>query len=205
MKISRLIALTTLLVTLAAPSVFAQTKIAGVDMKKLFNGYYKTRLAQNALEARKTELRKEIKDMADSLDKSQADYKQLLDQANDQAISSDERDRRKQALTDKLKEINDSKMAIDQFQRQAEAQLADQSQRMSGNLVTEIQKAVADKAKAGSYTFVLNTSNNETVVYASDTIDLTSAVLGQLNAGAPIDVSGSRSSLFDSTNNFNLR
>jgi Skp family chaperone for outer membrane proteins len=205
MKISRLIALTTLLVTLAAPSVFAQTKIAGVDMKKLFNGYYKTRLAQNALEARKTELRKEIKDMADSLDKSQADYKQLLDQANDQAISSDERDRRKQALADKLKEINDSKMAIDQFQRQAEAQLADQSQRMSGNLVTEIQKAVADKAKAGSYTFVLNTSNNETVVYASDTIDLTSAVLGQLNAGAPIDVSGSRSSLFDSTNNFNLR
>jgi Skp family chaperone for outer membrane proteins len=133
-------------------------------------------------------LRKEIKDMADGLDKAQADYRNLLDQASDPAISADERDRRKQATADKAKEINNSKSAIDQFQRQAEAQLADQSQRMSADIVGEIQKAVAAKARAGGYSLVMNGASTEVVVFAGADTDITASVLAQLNAGAPIDV-----------------
>jgi outer membrane protein len=188
MKNLRLTLLTVVLLTATAFSASAQTKVANVDMKKIFNGYWKTKQATTALENRKTELRKEIKDMADGLDKAQADYKQLLDQSNDQAISADERDKRKQAAADKAREINTSKVALEQFQRQAESQLADQSQRMSGNLVTEIQKAVADKAKAGGYTLVLNAATTEVVVYSDSQADITDAVLAQLNAGAPIDL-----------------
>ena len=180
--------LTLALLVATAVSACADSKVASVDMKKLFNGYYKTKLAQSSLEGRKLELRKEIKDMADGLEKAQTDYKQLLDQVNDPALSADERDKRKQAAADKAKEITSSRTAIEQFQRQAEAQLADQSQRMSANLVGEIQKAVADKAKAGGYTLVMNAGSTEVVVFASDTNDLTVTVLAQLNAGAPIDV-----------------
>lgn len=188
MKNLRNAILTVALLAIATVSASAETKLATVDMKKLFNSYYKTRLAQTALESRKSELRKEVKDMADSLDKAQADYKLLLDQSNDQTLSAEERDKRKLAAADKAKEIAASRGAIEQFQRQAEAQLADQSQRMSGNLVTEIQKAVTDKAKAGGYTVVLNSASVETVVYASQAGDITDSVLSQLNAGAPIDV-----------------
>jgi outer membrane protein len=189
MKNLRTSILTVVLLIVTVVSASAETKVASVDMKKLFNGYYKTKLAQASLETRKTELRKEIKDMADGLEKSQATYKQLLDQASDPAISDDERTKRKQATADKAKEIGNSRAAIEQFQRQAEAQLADQSQRMSANLVGEIQKAVADKAKAGGYSFVMNSASVEVVVFASTDNDLTTAVLAQLNAGAPIDVS----------------
>jgi outer membrane protein len=189
MKNIRHLILTAALLAATALSATAQTKIATVDMKKLFNGYYKTKLAQTSLESRKTELRKEIKDMADGLDKAQTDYKKLLDQSSDPALSADERDKKKQASLDKAKEINSSKAAIEQFQRQAEAQLADQSQRMSGNLVSEIQKAVAEKAKAAGYSIVLNAASVETVVYAGTDNDLTGPVLDQLNAGAPVDVS----------------
>ena len=188
MKNLRLTFLTVVLLAATAFSAAAQTKLATVDMKKIFNGYWKTRQATAALENRKTELRKEMKDMTDGLDKAQNDYKQLLDQANDPAISADERDKRKQAAGNKAKEINASKAALDQFQRQADAQLADQSQRMSGNLVTEIQKAVSDKAKAAGYTIVVNSSNPEAVIYVSPDVDITDAVLVQLNAGAPIDL-----------------
>jgi outer membrane protein len=192
MKNIRMVILTaTLLAFLSVPAL-AQTKVGSVDMQKLFNGYWKTKQAQTALENRKSELRKEIKDMADGLDKAQAAYKTLLDQANDQAISADERDKRKASASDKAKEITTSKVAIEQFQRQAEAQLADQSQRMSANLVGEIKKAVTEKAKAGSYSLVVNsavTPSNESIVYASPDNDLTTTVLTQLNAGAPIDVS----------------
>ena len=188
MKNLRYALLTIALLVATVVSASAESKVATVDMKKLFNGYYKTKLAQSSLESRKAELRKEIKDMADGLEKAQADYKQLLDQANDQAISADEREKRKQAGADKAKEITNSRTAIEQFQRQAEAQLADQSQRMSANLVGEIQKAVADKARAGGYTAVLSSDKVEVVIYASADNDLTAAALAQLNAGAPIDV-----------------
>jgi len=189
MKYLRYTILTLALLVATVVSASADTKLATVDMKKLFNDYYKTRLAQTSLEGRKTELRKEIKDMADGLEKSQADYKRMLDQASDPAISADERDKRKQATADKAKEINSSRAAIDQFQRQAESQLADQSQRMSANLIGEIQKAVADKAKAGGYSMVLNSGSVEVVVFANNDNDITTNVLAQLNAGAPIDVS----------------
>ena len=189
MKKLHLTILTVALLAVMTISASAQTKIVSVDMKKLFDGYWKTKQSQIILENSKNDMRKEIKDMADGLDKAQAAYKTLLDQANDQAISQDERDKRKLAAGDKAKEINTSKAAIEQFQRQAEAQLADKSQRLSANLVNDIQKAVQEKAKAGNYSLVVNAANSEAFVYVGPDNDLTSTVLGQLNAGAPIDVS----------------
>jgi len=188
MKNLRLMLLTVVLLAGTAISATAQSKLATVDMKKVFAGYWKTKQATLALENRKTELRKEMKDMADGLDKAQTDYKQMLDRAGDPAISSDERDKRTLAAADKAKEINSTKTTLDQFQRQAEAQLAEQSQRMSGNLVVDIQKAVADKAKAGGYTVVINSANTEAFIYVGPETDITDSVLAELNAGAPIDV-----------------
>jgi outer membrane protein len=195
MKNFRLTFLTVILLAAMAFSADAQTKVASVDMKKIFNSYWKTKQASAALENRKTELRKELKDMADSLEKAQTDYKQLLDKVNDPAISADERDKRRQAAEDKAKDIANSKAAFDQFQRQADAQLADQSQRMSGNLVVEIQKAVAGKAKAGGYTMVVNSASAEAFIYVSPDSDITDSVLAQLNAGAPIDLNKPTGSL----------
>jgi outer membrane protein len=190
MKNLRLPLLTVLLLAAMTFSAAAQSKIATVDMKKIFEGYWKTKQATLALENRKTELQKEMKEMTDGLDKAQTDYKKLLDQSNEPAISADEREKRKQNAADKAKEINSTKLSIEQFQRQAQTQIGSQSQRMSANLVTEIQKAVADKAKAGGYTLVMNAAAAEliTVVYSDPKVDITADVVAQLNAGAPIDV-----------------
>ena len=188
MKNLRLTLLTAVLLVATACGASAQTKVASVDMKKIFDSYWKKKQATVALENRKAELTKELKDMAAGLEKAQQTYTQLLDQSNDQAISADERDKRKQAAGDKAKEINTSKAALEQFQRQAEAQLADQSQRMSGNIVTEIQKAVADQAKAGGFSIVLNSASTEVVVYTDSKADITDAVIGQLKLSEPVDL-----------------
>lgn len=205
MKMLRTTILTALLLAVLSVPALAQTKIATVDMEKIFKGYWKTKQAEVALNKRVADLQKEIKDMADGLDKAQADYTKLLDQANDQALAAAERAKRKQAAADKLKELNNSKAAIDQFNRQAQSQVLDQRQRMTANLVSEIQKAVGDKAKAGGYTLVVNSAVTEAVVYSSGD-DLTDAVLRQLNAGAPIELPQSAevtpiTTLLSSTNN----
>jgi Skp family chaperone for outer membrane proteins len=170
----------------------AQVKIATVDMRKLLNGYWKTKQANAALDARKADLRKELKDMADGLDKAQADYKLLLTQASDPAISEEERTRRHEALNDKTKQINDSKAAFDQFSRQAEVQLQDQVQRMTSNLIADIQAAVGAQAKISGVSMVLNGAA-DSVIYNKGDNDLTPDVLKQLNAGAPIDLNPSTS------------
>ena len=168
-------------------SASAQSKIASVDMKKLFNGYYKTKMAQTAMDKDKNDLRKELKDMADGLEKARADYKQLLSQANDPAITTDEKDKRKASAMEKAKDVNGRQVAFEQYQRQAETQLNDKSQRIVSNLVGEIQKVVADKAKSGGYTLIVNSAANDALLYTSPDSDLTAAVITQLNAGAPID------------------
>jgi outer membrane protein len=182
-----------LLMTILSGSALAQTKIATVDLKKLFDSYYKTKLAQVSIQERATQLDKDDKGMKDDLKKGGDDYQALVQQANDQALSAEERDRRKQAADDKLKQLQASKAAIDQFERQAQTTLGEQRQRMRENILTEIKAAVTAQAKSGGYTLVFDTAaetvnGTMAIVYTNGDNDLTAAILSQLNAGAPIDV-----------------
>jgi outer membrane protein len=189
MKIVRTTLLTLMLLTALALPAMAQTKVATVDMRKIFNAYYKTKLASDALDKRKVELHKDIKDMEDGLEKAQEDYKHLSVQVDDPAVSADERNRRTAALTDANKDISDRKANLESYSRQAQTQLSEQSQRMTSNLVSEIQKVVADRAKVEGYTLVLNSATTEVVVYSATGVnDLSDEVIKQLNAGAPIDL-----------------
>jgi Skp family chaperone for outer membrane proteins len=181
-----------MLAFLSVPAL-AQTKIGTVDLRKLFDGYWKTKQAQTAITDRKTQLDTDDKTMRDELKKGSEEYQKLLEQANDQALSADQRDKRKQAAADKLKQLQDSKAAIDQFERQAQITLSDQIQRMRESVLGEIKAAVSGKAKAAGYSLVIDaaaeTANATTaVVYSSGENDLTDLVLKQLNAGAPIDL-----------------
>jgi len=207
-----------LLALLSATPASAQTaKIGTVDLRKLFDGYWKTKQAQTALNSRKAELDQDDKTMRDNLKKGSDEYQKLLEQANDQAISSEERDRRKQVAADKYKQLVESKNALDNFERQAQVTLSDQGQRMRENILTEIKAAVATQARTAGYTLVIDaaaeTANATTaVVYTSGENDLTAAVLKQLNAGAPISTAPTpapttTSALFSNSNSpsINLR
>ena len=79
MKNLRLLIVTAALMAVAL-SASAQSKIASVDMKKIFNNYYKTKLAQAVIDKEKADLSKDIKDMSEALTKARADYKLHLGQ-----------------------------------------------------------------------------------------------------------------------------
>jgi outer membrane protein len=210
MKFLRAAVLTILLLAFLSVPALAQTKIATVDLRKLFDGYWKTKQAQMVLNDRQAQLTKDAKSMHDDLKKGGDEYQKLLEQANDQAISADERDRRKSATADKLKQLQETKSAMDQFDRQMQITLQEQQMRMRENILTEIKAAVSAQAKIAGYSLVLDaaaeTANaTAAVIYNSGENDLTAAVLKQLNAGAPIStlsapVMTSPSSLLLNTN-----
>jgi outer membrane protein len=198
MKFLRIILPAILLMTLLSGSAFAQSKVATVDLQKLLKGFWKAQRANALIQDRFAKDQSDDKDMIARLKKMNDDYEQLLSQADDPAISSDERDKRKQSAADKLKDIQGEKANVDQFERQEMATLDDQRQRMVKSSLDEIKAAVSSKAKTDGYTVVLDTSSRtlnlgggsvelpSEVVYTSGD-DLTDAVLAQLNAGAPID------------------
>ncbi|HEV2456309.1 MAG TPA: OmpH family outer membrane protein [Verrucomicrobiae bacterium] len=182
-----------LLVAVSGAPAFGQSKIATVDLKKLFENYYKTKLATAAVQQRADELDKDYSTMAADLKKRSDDYQTMLESANDQAVSQDERDRRREAANDELKQLQDSKAAIDQFERQAQIQISDQRQRMRDNILEEIKKAVADKAKAAGDTLVFDSAaqtvnGTPAILFDAGDNDLTADVLKQLNATAPPDL-----------------
>jgi Skp family chaperone for outer membrane proteins len=196
-----------LMLALTSLPVFGQNKVATVDLKKLFDNYYKTKLATQAIQDRANDMDKDYTTMAQDLKKKSDQYEQLLESASDPAVSDQERQKRKANADDMLKQLQDNKTAIDQYERQAQMTLADQKQRMRDKILDEIKLVVADKAKAGGYTLVMDTAaqtvnGTPSIVFATGEGDLTADVLKQLNAAAPPDlpVTSEPAPIFMSTN-----
>jgi outer membrane protein len=179
---------------LVGTSAFAQYRIATVDLGRVFTNYWKTKQAQSAIDDHRADIEKTGKEMLSAFNKSKDDYQKMLDSVNDPAVSSEERDRRKKAAEDKLKDLRDQQDALQQFDRGATTSLDEQLKRTRDNIVADIRVAVSAKAKADGYTMVLDTaaqSINQTPVILYSVPgdnDITDAVIKQINAGAPVDM-----------------
>jgi len=187
----RLIPAVLLLVVLNA-TAGAQTRVATVDLRKLFDGYWKTKQADAALKDHAADLEKEFKGLLEDLKKANDEYQKLLADANDQAVSPEERDKRKKAAETKLKDVKDTQDTADQFRRRASTTLEEQKRRMRDNVLGEIRTTINAKAKSGGYALVVDTAAESKdftpiFVYSSGENDLTQVVLDQLNATAPVE------------------
>ena len=170
----------------------AQNRIATIDLRKVFDGYWKKKQAEAALKERNTDMEKEDRNMLDDYKKVKDDYQSLLTSANDQAVSTEERDKRKNAAEEKLRRMKEMEETITQYERQARTTLGEQSQRMRSNILAEIRNVVNAKAKTAGYFLVVDTAaesvnNTPVFLYSSNENDITDAVLQQLNATAPAD------------------
>jgi len=179
-----------LFLTLCAFPASAQQRIAMVDLRKVFDDYYKTKAADATLKERASELEKQKKSMVEDYRKLADEYKTAMEDANNQAISADEREKRKKAAEGKLIEVKEMEQSITQFDRQAMATLEEQEQRMRTKLLEEIQIVIDNKAKAGNFTLVLDKAGetrNRTpfVLFFNGQDDITALILKDLNANAP--------------------
>ena len=182
-----------LLISVLSGSAWAQTRIGTVDLRKVFEGYWKKKQAEAQLKDRQTEMEKEDKNMLEDYKKMKDDYQNLLSSANDQAVSLEERDKRKKAAEDKLKQLKELEDTIRQYETQARNTLLDQSQRTRLKILDEIRNVVSAKARTAGYSLVVDTaaeSANATPVFlfTNNENDITDAILKELNAAAPADI-----------------
>ncbi|MSU27723.1 MAG: hypothetical protein CK546_02535 [Pedosphaera sp.] len=173
-----------------AAAVPAPGTIAVVDLKKVFDGYWKTKQADLNLKDRAAELDKKRKDMVTDAEKAQADYKKLIESSTDSAVSIEERDKRKQLAAGKLRELQEIEQSVGQFDRSARAQLAEQQRNLRDKIVAEIREVLNKKARTAGFGAVLDSAAESAVgtpivLFNATLPDLTEEILIQLNATAP--------------------
>src|ERR1039457_945261 len=196
----RKLVLPLLLISLLGGSALAQGRIATVELRKVFDGYWKTKQADAALKDRAADIDKDHKNMIDDWKKAKDEYQTLLTGANNQTLSFEEREKGKKSAEDKLKQIKDLEEQITQYERQARTTLDEQKKRMRDSILEEIRTAVNSKAKAAGYALVIDASaesgngnaaagspGTPVFLYVNNENDITTAVLDQLNAGAPAE------------------
>jgi outer membrane protein len=191
--------LTAALLLAGSPILTAQDgKIAVIDLKKVFDGYWKTKQADMNLKERAAELEKRHKEMIDDHKKATEDYQKLLDSASDKALAVAERDRRKADAEAKRREIREIEESIQQFDRSARAQIGEQQRNMRDKLVDEIRESLNSLARSRGYAAVLDSSAplppapgvsvTPFLLFSEGLPDMTDALVQQLNASAPAAV-----------------
>lgn len=185
-----------LLLGFGSISAQAQLKIATVDMKKIFDGYYKTKQAEGQIKDRAGESDKVYKGMVDDYQKANEEYRKLVDSANDQTASAEEREKRKKSAETKLMEIQEIEKSVKQFRAQAQDTLTSLEKRMRDNIVKEIRDVVNSRSKSGNYNMVFDTSAQTVyqtpfILYTAGQNDLTDDIIKDLNATAPASAAAS--------------
>jgi outer membrane protein len=178
------------LLLLSVSAAKAQPKIALVNLKKVFDGFYKAKQAEAQLRERGEEADKQYQGMLDEYQKASGDYKKLVEIANDQAVSSAEREKRKKSAEVKVLEINEIERTLAQFKREKLSTFDEQKKRMREQIVRDIRVVIDNKARAANYTLVLDSSAESLnfapfILFSSGQNDLTEEVLGQVNVTAP--------------------
>jgi outer membrane protein len=192
MQIPRFLILLGVAGLLVLPASAQTLKLGTVDLRKVFDNYWKTKQADANLKEEASGLDKERKTMVDQFQKSQEEYKKRLDSANDAAVSAEEREKRKRGAEEDLVKLKELQNNIEQFDRQARTTLGEKQRRMRDNLLVEIKEVVKAKAKGGNYTYIIDTAsesvnNTPIVLFTNGDNDITDDVLKQLNLTAPAE------------------
>ena len=167
-------------------------KIGTVDMKKVFDNYYKTKDAEQRINEERNAAKKELEDRMDSYKKLTDEVKKLQSDAQKPELSKEAKDARNKQCDEKIAELKSMEREIQEFEGTRRKQLEDQSVRMRAAIVDEIRRVIADLAKAGQFDLVIDKSGLSlngvpNLLYSRDSYEFTGDVVTALNKKRPKD------------------
>jgi len=170
----------------------AQTKIATVDMNKIFSAYYKTKDADARITEARNSYKKELDDRIDTYKANLEAISKLNDEINKPELSKEAKDEKSKARDEKIAETKNLEREITEFRSTREKQVQEQALRMRNGIVEEINKLVQEKVKSESYDLVLDRSGMSAnavpvVSFARESMDFSDEIIKQLNANKPKD------------------
>jgi outer membrane protein len=167
-------------------SAQSMVKVGTVDMKKVFENYYKTKDAEQRINEARNAAKKELEERMDSFTKGTAEVKKLNEEIDSPALSREAKEAKTKTRDEKVGELNGMQREIQDFRQTREKQLQEQSGRMRQGIVDDITKVVNEKVKADNYDLVFDKSGMSlngvpVVMWAKEQYDFTDTVVANLN------------------------
>jgi outer membrane protein len=171
---------------LAVNGFCADQKIALVDMEKLFQNYYKTKISDADLK-KQAEVFKEYSDkINDSLLKLQEEFKEVRDASQNIALSEAERENKRISAQDKYRQLKEKENEVKQYNAEKQTQLKDKYEELRNSLLKEISETIRKHCQPQGITIVLDSSgktlnNIPSIIYRVPELDITDAILKEIN------------------------
>lgn len=188
MSIKKWIGIFIMIFAATALSAAESLKIAVVDMARIFDDYYKTRIVQSQLEEQQSVYRTHVTAMNEEYNKLQEEYKVLLDVAQNITLKEAERQEKAAEASKKLAEVKQKERDINQYLTEKSRQFKELEDTKRTEITAEILGEVQRRATVDGYDIVLDysgktTSSLASVVFFKPNLDITDAVLEELNRG----------------------
>ncbi len=167
-----------------------QQRIAVVDMKAIFERYYRRQEMDDKLKKIADAANEQLENANDQWQKLKREWKKLDDNAKDIMLSSEERLRIRKSAEIKYREMKEMEVYCNELKERMDKKMKDNYDALRAIVLKEIQDEVQRRAVAGGYDIVLDKSGKSlndmsVVIYASPTVDLTEEVLRELNKSKP--------------------
>ena len=163
-------------------------KLGVVNMTKVFDDYYKTKIANSNLKKQAEVFRDYLNQLYGSKEKLDEEFKKLRDEAQNVIFSDIERENKRIAAQDKFRQLKSKEAEIQQYNREKSQQIDEDYKAMRNKILAEIRDVVQARGRKGGFTLILDASGKTlndipAVVYNQDNIDLTASVITELNLG----------------------
>jgi outer membrane protein len=184
------------LAALLASSILALTaaaqtpRILVVDMAELYDNHYKTEEQNVRLRGDEQRAQEELERLNAEGNELVEQYRELVDQSRNPALSADAKNRVEQQAQAKLEEIQRKQNEVQNFRMNTQRSLQQRVQNFRDILLEEISKVAVEEAQRRGAQLLLDKSGPSligipAVLYSDDSFDITAAVLAEINKGRP--------------------
>ncbi|MDB0055621.1 OmpH family outer membrane protein [Akkermansiaceae bacterium] len=163
-----------------------------VDVQKVFKSSYKSKETQGDIDQERARIKKEDNETRAKLQVFKKKIQELYQQFQAEGISEEEVETltiQRQSVTQHLQKLDQERAA---FNNQANSRLDQQMKGKMGGILKEISELVNQNAEAENFTIVfekagINTNQVTPLLYGKGLIDITAALMVELNKDRPDD------------------
>ncbi|MEJ6634444.1 MAG: OmpH family outer membrane protein [Akkermansiaceae bacterium] len=163
-----------------------------VDVQKVFKSYYKSKKNQGDIDQERARIKKEDNETRAKLQFFKKKIQELYQQSQAEGISEEEVETltiQRQSVTQHLQKLDQERAA---FNNQANSRLDQQMKGEMGGILKEISELVNQHAEAENFTIVFekagtNTNQVTSLLYGKGLINITAALMVELNKDRPDD------------------
>lgn len=176
-----------LLVLLSLKSFAGESKVAVVDMEKVYSNFYKTQALSARFEKQKAVYKAYSLTLKKQLDALKKKYDKLLEDSQNISLKESVRKEKAIGAATIRNSIKSKEDEILNYNRSKYEELQKKSEKMRNDIITEITNVVRETSVMKGYQLVIDTSVKGPgglgpVIYFSPYIDITKIVSEKLNA-----------------------